>query len=253
MAKSPSGRVPSRHPKGLSLGVTLPFLLLLLLLGCREDTSSVTSSSAIPVQFTLSRGDYFRYNNWKLDEYGFRIISSRFGDSWIVADTGRSHNGRYPVAFVTDSVFATTSGGADSLTRVDTLYLHISSQGDIEQFGFLKSLLERRQGVAIQPTWDRIAAFSMGTSQRWIVGYADTAMAEPVYGLIENQREFVAVEVNGTQTLLLAYRVNIDSPDLEVTIWITDAPSALLRLRDESLHSTLGSMKEIELLRSVGR
>jgi hypothetical protein len=253
MAKSPSGRVRFQVLRNLSVGVTLPFLFVVSFLGCREDTTSVTSSSAIPFWFVLSPGDSYRYNNWKLDEYGYRILSSQFRDSWTVADTGRSYKGRSPATFVTDSVFATTTSGADSLVRVETLIFHISPGGEIEQYGFLKSLLEPRLGTAVQPAWDQIAAFSNGTSQRWIVGYADTALSEPVYGSIEDQRDFVAVEVNGTQTLLLAYIVAIDSPDLEVTIWITDTPSAVLRIRDESIQSTSGSVKEIEAVRSAGR
>ena len=253
MAKSPSGRVPFQTLRELAVGVALPFLFVVSFLGCREDTTAVTPSSAIPFRFALSPGDFYRYNNWKLDEYGYRIVSSQFRDSWTVADTGRSYKNRYPVTFVTDSLFATTTSGGDSLVRVETLYFHVSPGGGIEQYGFLTSLLEPRLGTTVQPTWNQIAVFSNGTSQRWIVGYADTALSEPVYGSIEDQRDFVAVEVNGAQTLLLAYIVAIDSPDLEVTIWITDAPSAVLRIRDESIQSTLGSMKEIEAVRSAGR
>ena len=252
MMKSPAGRVAVRHTQGVSPGVTLPFVLLLCLAGCRDVSSFVEASPAIPFQFNLTRGDYFRYNNWRLDEYGYRITASRFRSSWTVADTGRSYKDRSAVTTVIDSVFATTSSGRDSLVHLDTQYLHVTPQGDLEQFGFLASLLEHRRVESISPSWDRIAAFSMGASPRWVVGYADTAKTEPVYGLIEAQRDFVAVEVNGTQTLLLAYRVDIDSRDLEVTIWITETPPAILRIRDESLGTTLGTSKEIESLRSAG-
>ena len=252
MMKSPAGRVAVRHTQGVSPGVTLPFVLLLCLAGCRDVSSFVEASPAIPFQFNLTRGDYFRYNNWQLDEYGYRITASRFRSSWTVVDTGRSYENRSAVTFVIDSVFAAISTGRDSLMHLDTLYLHLTPEGDLEQFGFLASLLGHRQMEGVSPSWDRIAAFSTGASQKWVVGYADTAKAEPVYGLIETQRDFVAVDVDGTQMLLLAYRVDIDSRDLEVTIWITETPPAILRIRDESLGATLGTLKEIESLRSAG-
>lgn len=252
MVKSPAGRVPVRHPQDVSPGVTLLFVLLLCLAGCRDVSSFVEASPAIPFRFNLTPGDFFRYNNWQLDEYGYRITASRFRSSWTVADTGRWYEGRSPVTSLIDSVFAATSTGRDSLVHVDTLYIHVTSQGDLEQFGFLASLLGRRQVKGVSPSWDRIAAFSTGVSQRWVVGYADTAKTQPVYGLIETQRDFVAVDVNGTQTLLLAYAVDIDSRDLEVTIWIAEAPPAILRIRDESLGTTLGTSKEVESLRSAG-
>ncbi len=252
MIRSLRGRVSFRARCGLSAAVTLPLFFVLTFHGCRDNTTSVTSSSAIPFRFAPVPGDYVRYNNWKLDEYGYRISSSRFRDSWTVTDTGETYMGRYPVTFVLDSVFGPVSGGG-LLIRVDTLYFHISSGSEIEQFGFLSFLLELHLGTPIQPTWDRVASFSLGMSQRWVVGYSDTGRSEPVYGSIESQQDFVTVEVNGTPTLLLSYIVDIDSPDLRVTLWMTDSPSAVLRIRDESTQSLPGRMKEVDAIRSVGR
>ena len=253
MVKSQTGRVGLRRLLGVSVGVTLPYVMLLFLTGCREDSASLAPSPGIPFSFKLTPGDFTRYNNWKLNEYGSTITTSRFRDSWTVADTGRSYRGQVSVTVIIDSVFDISSAGPDVLRQIDTLYFHLSQNGDVEQYGFLASLLQRRDGTNLHPRWDRIGGFSVGSLQSWIVGYADTGGTQAVVGRIEEQPDYVVTNVNGVQTVLLAYVVDIDAADLVVTLWMTDTPPALLRLRDESTQTITGMMKEVELLRPVSR
>jgi hypothetical protein len=81
-----------------------------------------------------------------------------------------------------------------------------------------------------------------------LVGYAE--MAVPVYASIGGSREFVAADVNGVQTVLLSFRIEMRGPDLDAALWLTDSPPAVFRMRDESSGAVSGMMKELAALRT---
>lgn len=247
------GRELLRRAILLSPVGALPFLLFAGLLGCRESSFTVAPPGQTPTQFVFSPGDHAEYDNWKLDDYGYRITSSRFRSSWTVVDTAQRRFGFFPVVAIVDSEFAPSTGGSDSLVRVDTLIFYISPGGSIYQYGFLAALMKRREGFRLTPAWDQLAAFAAGGSGDFVVGYADSAKTRTVYGHISGQREFVPVVVNGVQTLILAYKIEAGALNLDLTIWVSDAPSAVLRVRDESNDVAPGTMKEITFLRTAGR
>lgn len=242
------GRVSLRPILWLFRCAALPFLLCAVPFGCREDNQSVAPPGQPTVRFTFGRGDHALYNNWNLDEDGYSIISSRFRDSWTVIDTAGQFFGRSPVTVVLDSVFVGTSTRPDSVASVDSLFYYKSPEGDVYQRGFLSTLLKRREGIELMPQWDLIAAFSQGVPSSWVVGYADRAV--PVYASIGGSREFVTADVNGMQTVLLSYRIEIGGPDFDAAFWLIDSPPAVFRLRDESSGAVSGMMKELTTLRA---
>lgn len=246
------GRVLRRRLGGLWLAVALPIVFLVPLLGCREEEVGGGSSGAIRFEFSVRRGDRVEYYNWRLDQYGYRISASQFRDTWTVIDTGAQYRGRSSVSVIIDSVFATGTGGGETLSRVDTLYFHITPGGDIYKYGFLSAIVRRRENAWVDSEWDRIAAFPLGSSTGWIVGYADSLKRRPVYGQIVPEREYIAVDVNGVQTVLSTYRVDMFASGLDLRLWLTDSPPAILGIRDESEVGVTGLEKEILAIRRAG-
>ncbi len=231
--------------------VALPFFCSAVLFGCRENTSPVVPPGELNVRFAFNNGDYASYDNWNLDEFGYIIPNTRFRDSWIVIDTAGRRAGLSPVSVVVDSIFRGVSANPDSLVRIDTLLFYTSPEGDLYQYGFLAALLKRREGTALKPQWDRIAAFSLGLSGFWTVGPVDSA--DSVYATMSSATTYIAVNFNGVQTALLAYTIEMTDPDLDVTLWLTNSPSAVVVERDESNDVALGRMKEINMVYTMLR
>jgi hypothetical protein len=191
------------------------------------------------------------YDNWDLDPYGNRISSSRSRSSRTVADTAARRFGYFPVLLFADSLFGAVAGG-DTLVRTDTLLFYASPDGDIFQYGFLASLLLKELGLTLIPQWDRMSAFSLGSPSSWTVGYADSASRTVVSGTISGERDFLGVTVNGMQTAVPAYRIDMSSADFDVSLWLSDSPSTLLRLVYQPAGSGNGSLMELTTLRAGG-
>lgn len=245
MGSGTQGRTGRHHPdRGLQKSVLL-FIFIMVFPGCREEQPVVVPER---VEVRLSPGDHFAYENWNLDEYGFRIQTSLYRSSWSVRDTSFQSGLSQPAILVIDSIFSPIL--SDTLVGADSVLLRRDSNGDIYQFGFLAGLFRRKEGRETAPGWDRIAAFSQGFNSSWVVGWADSIGGEPVYGTLPNQRRAVAVSVNGINTVVLAYEVIIISQSLYVTLRISDSPSAFLGFRDESVYGANGLLQEARRVQS---
>lgn len=245
MGRSGKRRIALQSSSGGVKKAVLLFVLFAVWAGCREELPTVVPEH---IEVRFSPGDYFVYENWDLDEYGFRIQNSQFRSSWTVRDTG-FHGGSYGSSIlILDSIFSTVT--IDTLVRVDSVHLRIDSNGDIYRFGFIEELIRRKEGREAPRGWDRIAAFSGGFNTSWVVGWADSVGGEPVLGTVTNSRRAVAVSVNGVNTVVLAYDIIITSQRLYVTLRISESPSAFLGFRDESVYGANGVLQEVRQVRS---
>ena len=202
--------------------------------GCRNGESLTSTTPAIPFHVQFSAGDTFTYDFWMLDGYGYPVLSSQGRRIWHVAGTGETLNGTNSVTTVIDSVITDTSNQAD------TLYFQFSSNGDVFQHGLLAGLIKRREGRDIPARWECLAAFSQGSRSSWLVGYVDSAQTLPVYGQITGDQKFFLASVNGVQTVLTVYEVDITGPNLQFTILLSDSPSAIAGFRDETSDTSYG-------------
>jgi hypothetical protein len=207
--------------------------LALAVASCRREAPVTPPQETTPPQLRFSPGDSFVYDNWLLN-FGSRIPTSRFKNTWTVLDTGRTLHGRTRVAIILDSTFATSG----QFARRDSVLLSFDGAGDVYQYGFLSGLIAARETLTIAPQWERIAAFSVAAGTSWTLARLDSTNGLPtpqtVFGEIHTTREYVGFSVNGVQQVILAYRVTITKPDLDYTFWLTDAPAAFARVLDDS-------------------
>ncbi len=138
------------------------------------------------------------------------------------------------VAIIVDSTFL----GNSQFVRADSLYFRFTDEGDVYQYGFLKSLIAERETLNFAPRWDRIAAFSQTLGESWRIMRIDTSMGarsnQTVYGTISSTREYVGVTINGVQRAVLSYRIEITKPRLDYKFWLVDSPTAVAKAIDDS-------------------
>ena len=200
-------------------GGALLFLMLVASPGCRRDSAAVDNTQAIPFRPSFSTGDRHRYDLYDLDLYGSYLPSTKRSLWRRVAGIHEEAVGATGVTVFVDS------SGTDS-ARVDTVYMQFRENGDVWQYGFAAAPLGRFSGG---PRWDLVAAFSAGARSFWRVGWLDSAGTLPVFGEIEDQVDYFAVNVDGTSLLIPAYRVNYTSSDFEGSLWLAEAPASLPR------------------------
>ena len=223
-------------------------------ISCREKLPVNVQSTPSNSFFQLVPGEYFGFDNWRLDFYGVKIPSSYFRSSWTVVDTGKAIRGWTRVTIVADSTFDTTS----HFVNLDSLLFRVGDDGDIYQYGFLKSLIAVRETLNIAPQWDRIVAFSQPIGNSWVIMRIDSSMGgtsnETVNGRISQNREYVGpVTINGEDRAVLSYRIEITEPRLDYTFWLTDAPTSVARVFDNSEILSNATLKELKTIKTSVR
>jgi hypothetical protein len=195
---------------------------------------------------------YYSFDNWKLSPGGNRISASKFRTSWTVVDTGAVAIGFPGVAIVIDSTFARNVHGADSLAQTMYRYFRTTSNGDVFEFGFIARLFEQRDTVQVRPKWDKLFSPLTGANTSWIVEANDSATIETIYARYLPALETVETSVNGVSTGVLACHVEITGMNLVVGIWISDSPTAILRVWDTSdvLYNRI--FQELKVIRTSG-
>ncbi len=226
----------------------------LVTLSCREELPLGGSTPAAKLALQFVPGDYYQFDNWKLDFYGFRIPSSYFRNSWTVTDTGVSIRGSVGVIVVIDSTFDSTQ----QLTRLDSLFFRVDTNGDVFQYGFLASLIAERESLTLVPQWDRIAAFSQPTGSSWVLARIDTPAGAPsvqtVVGSIVPTPEYIGpVTVDGEERAVLSYRIEITKPNLDYVFWLSDAPTSFPRMLDDSEILRNATLRELKTVRRARR
>jgi hypothetical protein len=197
-----------------SLPAILP-LLLLMFCSCRENVPSSGPSNALRYQPSFRTGDLWRYNTYDISPSGYIIQSSRRRSLWRVLATSMRRNGRDGVTVIADS---TVGGGTD------TLLYHFEPGGDVYLYGFLSSIAYLRSDTTRPPTWDRVAAFSLGPLVQWRVGSMDGSGGSPVYGEIRDGLEYVLATVGGESIVFPSYRVDFTGDGVDAMIWFAETP-----------------------------
>lgn len=234
----------------ISRKIILFVICSLFFLSCREKLPVGVSDSTVRLTFRFVPADYFSFDNWKIDIYGNKIQSSYFRNSWNVADTGKSILGWTRVSIVIDSTFQ----GGSQFVRRDSLYFRFTDEGDVYQYGFLKSLIAERETLNLAPRWDRIAAFSRTLGELWEIMRIDTSMGartnQTVYGTIIPTREYVGVTINGVQRAVLSYRIEITKPRLDYKFWLVDSPTAVAKVIDDSEALSNSTFRQLTTMRT---
>jgi len=240
-------RASLRHVSHLLPGCAL--LVLLWGSGCREEGPPENDPFPIHLNLRLLAGSKYVYNTWQLDFYGSRVSSTLSRRSLKVADTAVVYGGFSNVNHLIDSTYVALQPGVNSLDHVDSVYMRVATNGDVFWFGFLADLIEKREGSIIERRWDKVVSPSSSNGS-WGVGTTDSAGVVSAFGRFSPDQELIAVAVNGVPQAVAAYRVDITSPRLGFTLWLTDAPTGFLRFREESdgFASIRGSFQEITTL-----
>jgi hypothetical protein len=201
------------------------FCCCLAPLACRQGGDSPVTPEAIPFTFNLATGNSYAYDALLINEFGYYLPSTQTRAVQRVTATGGTLDGFDGVATMLDSTVLLR----DTTAIVQSFSLAQSASGDLYRYGFVAELARITRRTVPGRQWDRIAAFSVGLGTSWMVGYLDDARKEPVYGSFEGSRETYVASVNGVQTLLSCYRVNITGQGLAYIFWVTDSPPAFLR------------------------
>lgn len=200
----------------------------------------------------LPLNSYFSYDNWKLYPNGSRILTSQFRNSWRVTDTGALALGYSDVAIVVDSTFLKGRSGADTLVHTEQRYFRTSSNGDVFEYGFIARLVGLRDSVLVIPKWDRLFSPSAGANTFWVVETNDSATTGTIYGTYLPILETVEASINGVSNGVLSYHVEITGRNLAVHIWVSNSPSAFLRLWDQSEVLYNRGFQELRVMRTGG-
>lgn len=235
-------------------GAAVALATIVLCSACREELPLAGSNPPAKPTITFTPGDYFSFDNWLLDYYGVRIPSSYYRNSWTVTDTGAALRGAVNVTVLIDSTFDSTG----QLARLDSLFLRVDEHGDLYQYGFLHRLIAERESLTFAPQWDRIAAFSQPREQAWVIASIDTGMGAPmnqsVVGRIRSSQEYLGpVTVDGEQRVILCYRIEISKPNFDFIFWLSDTPTSLPRMVDDSEILPNTVLKELKIVRRAGR
>ena len=213
------------------------FCLLALPLACREGAEPSGSGTPVPLQLHFSPGMSFLYDAWAVNEYGYRLPSTRSRALWRVIGV---HAGTGDFSSVT-TILDSTSILRDSTHVLDTLLLAMGQNGDVYRYGLLAQMARMRKQTGVPELWDRIAALSLESGTSWLVGYLDAQGKEPVYGRVSGAPELFSVQVNGEHTVFEGIRVDLSGPSFAYSYWLSGAPTAFLRFRFEPDVDTTGA------------
>lgn len=224
------------------------FCLGVLALSCREGSTDAPGQDPVPFRMNFAAGETFVYDAWLLDEFGYTIPSSRTRAVSRVLGVYGPQGGFEGVTTFQDSTVILR----DTVIRVyDTVSVAFTAEGDVYRYGMLAYLARvQKRPYAVPRQWERIAAFSVGFGQSWLVGYLDSARSVPVFGRISGAPDMFSVRVKGQQTVFPGYRVDLSGASLDYSFWVSDAPAAFLRYRLEPDFSRTGGAFEITEIRA---
>jgi hypothetical protein len=228
----------AKGPLSVGMPRTLALLCILvgMIAGCREDETVTGPAAENSVVLNFTTGDFFVYERWALDEFGYRTGSVQGQESWRILQTGITAQGETGVTVVIDSVGA---------LRFDTLLVRSTTSGDTYQFGFLARLVNQVSGRTIVPRWDLLLRSGPGSPSAWVVGVGDSTAGDTVYAQRVDAPDYFVVQLNGRSNVFPAYRVELNGVSLQFVLWVADAPSCFAGFRAES--TSLGNGFEVYL------
>jgi hypothetical protein len=101
------------------------------------------------------------------------------------------------------------------------------------EYGFIERLLAQRDSIVLDAEWDKLFSPSGGANTLWTVETNDS-LSDGVYGSFYSSRELIGTTINGVQTGVLAYHVEITGQSIDIHLWISDSPSCILIVEDDS-------------------
>ena len=218
------------------------------LVGCRADIPQEVGGYSIS-RFVLPLDAHFDFNNWVLDYYGNYIPSTLFRTSWLVVDTSAVWAGYSHVTVVVESTY---SSPGNSLADTRARYFRTSSIGDVYEWGFISHLLAERDTVVVSSMWDKIFSPATTAGVTWLVESNDSASVGNVYASIQPSQELVSTVVNGVSIGIPAFRVDLTGTNLDLRLWFSTSPSALLRSIDNSYVDGVRILQELRSLNTSG-
>jgi hypothetical protein len=217
------------------------FCLSFTTLSCRQGDDPPVAPEAISFHLSFSPGDTYQYDAWLIDPFGYSLPSTFTHAVQRVLSTGGSTSGLTGVTKIRDS----TTALRDTSAIVQEFSVGQSAEGDLYRLGFLAEIA-RIKKLPIPPArWDRLAAFSAGLGQSWVVGYLDSAQQNTVYGEFAGVTDLYSVKVNGVLSVFPAYRINITGVGVDYSFWVSDSPSGFLRYLIEPGDTTNGAQFEL--------
>jgi len=213
------------------------FCLCLLPVSCRQGDDAPVAPEAIPFHLAFSPGDTYQYDALLIDEYGYYLPSTQTRATQRITKTGGTLGGFSGVSTVLDS----TGLLRDTTAVVQEFFLAQSPEGDLYRFGLLAEIARIIRLPVPPKRWDRMAAFSLGFGQSWVVGYLDSAQQKTVYGSFVGIGEMFSARVNGVQNVFSCYRVNVSGEGVDYSFWVSDSPPAFLRYILEPGDTTKGA------------
>jgi len=200
-------------------------LLPVLAAGCREDTPIAGPDGGIQLHLVMNVGDEYRFDRWLLDQYGYVITSSKTVERWRVYQKGATVFGDTGLTLLDDSVTGIGSG---------TVYMKVTEAGALYQFGFLDRVV-RQMGIGkAPPQWDQLLPGTLQSGEVWVVGVADSAARDTVYGSFNSVPEYFSAVINGVQSVVSAYRIDLTGQRVQYTFWVTDTPTCITAFQEES-------------------
>jgi hypothetical protein len=194
-------------------------------LACREGSNSPVTPESISFDFALTVGSSYTYDAILVNPSGYYIPSSKCRAVQRVTATGGAIAGFSGVSTLADSTILLR----DTTGVVQNIWLAKSNDGDLYRFGLVAELARAMKLPACEARWDCMAAFSRGLGSSWVVGYLDSAKQQAVYGSFDGTTETYIAAVNGVQTLISCYRVNVEGDGIGYIFWVSDSPPAFLR------------------------
>jgi hypothetical protein len=213
------------------------FCLCLTPVACRQGDDMPVATEPIPFYLVFSPGNTYQYDAVLVNEYGYYLPSTRSRAIQRITQTGGTLDGFSGVSTVLDSTVLLR----DTTAAVQEFFLAQSPGGDLYRFGLLAEIARMIRLPVPPKRWDRIAGFSLGFGQPWMVGYLDSAQHKAVYGNFVGVGEMFSARVNGVQNVFSCYRVDLAGEGLEYSFWVSDSPPAFLRYILEPGDSTKGA------------
>jgi hypothetical protein len=191
----------------------------------------------------FATGDTLIFEAWALDQYGFQVLTSRTNPLWKVHAVRDSFAGAGDVTTIVEHPDPATSPA-----KSDTLHFRFLASGDVYEYGFIASIVRRREGVRLAPAWDRIAALSLPSNATWVVGTVDTGRTDTLRGTVMGDQGYFIAALNSVRTVFHGYGVSLSSLDIEYTLVVSDSPPAVLLVREESTPIANGFLRGLASL-----
>jgi hypothetical protein len=188
-------------------------------------------------------GDSLTFEAWGLDPYGYTIPPTHTRPLWRVYAVSDTFAGAVNVTSIAEYPDPETFPA-----KSDTLHFQFLPSGDIYQYGFIASVVGRREGVQLAPAWDRIAALSLPTNGTWAVGTVDSGGVDLLRGTVTGDQGYFIALLNGVRTVFHGYGVSLSSLDIEYSIVVSDFPPAVLLVREESTPIANGFLRYLASL-----